>query len=274
MKKYIYTNSRGESVNLGAFTSYLVENISGISESTNIISTEKGIYEDGSSVSNKTLDSRYITINGAITSTDQRELDSMRARLLKVFNPKLNGVFVREYKGTKKIDCEVENIKFTPQNIRTQRFIISLACHSPFWKDVDMSETMSAFVNLFKFPLTMPMQFGRQGAEVVLHNEGDAPTPIEIEFKGESINPVIKNLTTGDFIKINRNLGTNDVLYINTAFGNKRIEINGVNAYSDMTLDSTLFELDLGDNLITYETDSGEKNAVAELRWNNKYIGI
>lgn len=274
MKKYIYKNNRSESITIGAFTPYLVEDIDGVSSSDNIINTDKGIYEDGNSVSNRTLDSRHITITGVILANNKKEIDDHRRKLLSIFNPKFNGVLTRDYRGMKKIDCETESIKFGTSSFRKQRFVIHLSCHSPFWNDVDMGETMSAFVSLFKFPLTLPMQFGRQGAEVVVMNAGDVPTSIEIQFKGKSINPVIKNLTTGEFIKVNRELQTNDVLYINTEFGNKRIEINGDNAYADMSLDSTLFNLELGENLLTYETDSGENDAVVEIKWNDKYIGI
>ncbi|MGJ9385523.1 Gp37-like protein [Salipaludibacillus sp. CF4.18] len=48
------------------------------------------------------------------------------------------------------------------------------------------------------------------------------PCPIEIEFNGPATNPNVANLTTGEFIRVNRELFEGDKLIINTAFGNER----------------------------------------------------
>ena len=93
-------------------------------------------------------------------------------------------------------------------------------------------------------------------------------------MSGSAINPCIINKTTGEFIKINRVLGKSDVLSINTEFGKKEILLNGENIYADMSMDSTLFELEQGKNIISYETDSGAKDAKIEISYKNKYIGI
>lgn len=275
MKKYIYVNEKGESIELGAFTPFLVGKIEGVSEVDNLISTTKGIYQDGSSVSNKTLDVRHISIEGAIDASTKEEIEILRRDLIKVFNAKFSGVFTRIYKGvTRKINCEIENIKFANIGIRSQRFLINLTCHNPYWEDIEESKEMKQFINSFKFPLIFPMQFGREGSEISIVNEGDISTPIHITMKGLAVNPSIINKTTGEFIKINRTLRKVDVLSINTEFGNKIIELNGKNIYPDMTLDSTLFELEVGENILSYETDSGGKDAQIEITYKNKYIGI
>lgn len=275
MKRYIYTNSKGKSIQMGAFTPFLIERIEGVSEIKNQISTVKGMHQDGNSISNKTLDTRHIMIEGAIDAVSKDEIERLRRELIKVFNAKHNGVLTREYRESiRKIDCEIESVKFAPENQRSQKFMISLMCSNPYWNDIEESSIMSAFINLFKFPLTFPMQFGAEGSQVNINNIGDIETPVRIVMRGVAVNPKLINMTTGEFIKINKTLGKEDMLEINTEFGNKEVLINGKNVYGDMTMDSSLFELEQGINVLTYETDSGAKDAKIEIYYKNRYIGI
>lgn len=61
-------------------------------------------------------------------------------------------------------------------------------------------------------------------------NDGHVETPIEVEFHGPAENPRVTNLTTGEYVQVNRTLTSDDVLFINTAFRNKIVEIerNGI----------------------------------------------
>ena len=160
MKKYTYKNNRGESIQMGTFTPFIIESVEGISEANNRINTTRGMYQDGNSVVNKTVDVRHITITGAIEGVSKDDVESLRRQLVKVLNAKYSGVFTRTYKGiTRKIDCEIESIKFGEVRIRSQKFMLNLLCNDPYWYDIEESTRMSAFINLFKFPLAFPMQF-------------------------------------------------------------------------------------------------------------------
>ncbi|WP_429995361.1 phage distal tail protein [Metabacillus fastidiosus] len=108
-------------------------------------------------------------------------------------------------------------------------------------------------------------------------NKGDVPTPIKVTFCGESINPKITNLTTGEFIKVNRSILLNYSLVINTEFGNKEVKIvapDGVeqNAFSYIDLESSFFMLNVGENRFSFITDGGQPEVYIEYR--NKYLGV
>ena len=138
---------------------------------------------------------------------------------------------------------------------------------------------MAYLMGGLKFPLRLPTIFAHRGYQRVFENVGDVPTPVQIEFKGPAQNPTIFNRTTGEFIAVNRELGPDDILFIDTAFGQKRVEIqraNGEseNAFNYIDLASSFFQLELGDNLIEYSSNNDSTLTRVRVSYRNRYVGI
>ncbi|KXA13728.1 phage distal tail protein, partial [Clostridium perfringens] len=138
---------------------------------------------------------------------------------------------------------------------------------------------ISTWVGGWKFKFKLPFSFKKRGkSQKNVYNDGHIETPVEIIFKGPALNPSITNSTTGEFIKVDRELTTDDILYIKTNFGEKKVEIerNGIreNAFHYIDLDSTFFNLELGDNLIEYRTENDLEPQSVEIRYRNRYIGV
>ena len=79
-------------------------------------------------------------------------------------------------------------------------------------------------------------------------------------------------------IRIRQSLTSDDTLYINTAFGKKTVEIerNGVreDAFDYIDLASEFFSLQVGENVIRYESENGLDPQSVEIRYCNRYIGV
>ena len=109
-------------------------------------------------------------------------------------------------------------------------------------------------------------------------NTGHVETPVEIYFHGPAVNPSIKNITTGETIRIIRELTTDDVLYINTGFRQKKVEIirNGTrtDAFDYIDLSSRFFSLQVGDNVIEYASENGLAPQNVEIYYKNRYLGV
>lgn len=210
--------------------------------------------------------------------------------MAQVFNPKLGlGTLKYEYDGgIKCIACVPDGLPVVPSAVQnsssrtasSQLATINLVAPIPFWTDeLSVSNPMSAFIGKFILPFHLPAVIGVQGSKQIFTNLGDVPTPVTILFKGPATNPVVTNLTTGEFIKINRTLADGDTLTVNTAFGNKRVEItdsegNVTNAFNWIDQASTFWNLEVGDNEIEYSADSGQENAIVSITWQNLYVGI
>jgi hypothetical protein len=113
--------------------------------------------------------------------------------------------------------------------------------------------------------------------EVIINNTGDVPAPVRIQFLGGSTNPTITNETTGEFITVNKVIASNEILEITTGYGDKRVELiaddgTRTNAFNYIDLDSTFFSLALGENILSYNADSGACST-RSIYYSNKYLG-
>lgn len=283
--KLTYINEKGDSLDIKYSFPYFFQSISGEDGLKNEISSFESYNQDGYSVSNTKLSYRSIDISGVLKGNDEKEIIERRNLLFTIFNPKLKGQLIYE-KGDKKkiIDCLVEEApRFSQRNIwKQENFIINLVCPNPYWQDVyEIGEEISTWIGGWKLRFKLPFKFKTRGeTKKNIFNNGHVETPIEIIFKGPALNPCIKNLSTGELIKINRELSSDDTLYITTAFGNKKVEIerNGIrkNAfnYIDLDVDSTFFQLRVGDNMIEYITDNNLEPQSVEIRYRNRYLGV
>src|SRR5690606_16201591 len=132
------------------------------------------------------------------------------------------------------------------------------------------------------FPLRLPTIFGNQDSNAksrIIVNEGDASTPIEVTFDGPATSPIrIENETTGEFIEVAQDLLEGEKLWISTAFGRNRVEkitVDGtrINAFHYIYIDptgaepsSTFFQLQPGNNLLTYNTGEEYEKAPVTIR--------
>ena len=286
MAKLTYTNSRGESIAMGRKTNYFVTNIDGFSNVINIINSIKSPNQDGATEVNSTLDSRHLTIEGEFL---QAERQRGRNKLIQTFNPKLSGYLKYENQGViKQIACRPESVPIiSTSTLATVPFIINLFAANPYWQDVTESKTeISTETGNFEFPLEIPPEGLELSIRTIsfitnIYNQGDVDTPIKVKLKavGTVINPIIENLDTGEFIRIKRTLAEGETLEINTAFGNKRVEViqpNGSreNVFHYIDYKSTFFSLEGGDNTIKYDAEVGENNLDVSIYYTPNYLGV
>ena len=85
----------------------------------------------------------------------------------------------------------------------------------------------------------------------------------------------IENETTGEFIAFkNLTMVAGDVLVIDTTFGQKRVELNGVNVFNKLDFASTFFNLQIGDNSIDFSDETGSTTTTIHFIYKNLYVTI
>ena len=129
----------------------------------------------------------------------------------------------------------------------------------------------SAISSLFQFPFAI----SKTGVELSavttnirksIVNTGDVETGVIIKLfaRGTVINPIIYDVLKRKQIKLNFTMKTSDMIVINTNVGEKTVELirDGVttNAMGYLSQDSSWFMLEAGDNIFTYNSDSGNSN--------------
>lgn len=277
MQRVTFTSSLGETIELYQSPFFLNE-IEGLGDVSAEIHSQKSPGQNGSMAIDYLLEERYIPIEVIIL----KDLEANRELISRVFNPNLgpgrltyqNNIVRRE------ITAISEHVpKFPDERPRRgQKAMIDLVCNNPYWEDPNLNNVkLEDFVSSFSFPFSFPVSFAIRGDMRTLLNEGHVPTPIKVTFIGEAVNPKITNLTTGEFIRINRTIPKDYKLVITTDVNHKSVKIiapDGIetNAMGYIDLDSDFFSLDVGNNQLSFITDGGTPEVYIEYR--NLYVGV
>jgi hypothetical protein len=288
MQRLVYTNSRGQSLALTNKAPFIVSFLSLNQDTSAEIQRTKAPYQDGTTYIDTLMNERAISFEITILTSDELSLTEKRQLVTQVFNPKLGeGVLRYEFEGgTREIDVTVDGPPVFPsgrdnRGRNYQKAIINLLCPSPFWMDaVKTSKQMSFIMGGFGFPWRLgSTKFSERTYKRVFDNQGDVSTPVYIEFYGPAVNPVITNNTTGEFVRVNRTLEETDKLVIDTTFGQKKVEIvhadgSTTNAFNWIDLDSTFFQLVLGDNEIEYNSNNDSTKSRVVISFKNRFLGV
>lgn len=235
----------------------------------------------GERLKRKKILSRPISISADWLGQDN-EKSAKRQELIAFFSPFSSGTLTVNYMGVERtIEYEVEAFKINTVNLHeTLDFQADLICMDPmFWDVLETGETIATWIRGWKWKFTLPFKMKERGEpQKNIINTGHVETPVEIYFHGPAVNPSIKNITTGETIRIIRELNTDDVLYINTGFRQKKVEIirNGTrtDAFDYIDLSSRFFSLQVGDNVIEYASENGLAPQNVEIYYKNRYLGV
>ena len=284
MIKLNFTNTRGQSIELYG-SPFRLSNFEGLGDVEADIQMQKSPFQDGSTFTDSLLLERYIKLELKIEGKDEVDLANNRRLLSGIFSPKL-GPGILQYtdeSGSKQIYAVAEGVPTYPDGStnrgRTfQKALLFLVCPNPYWQDINPIVTkLQDFVGNFFFPISFPASFSIRGDEKNLLNEGHAPTPIKVTFRGEAVNPMITKVSTGEFIRINRTIPAEHSLVITTDFDYRTVRIvdpygNEKNAMGYIDLDGTFFSLDVGENNLKFITSGGNPEVFIEYR--NLYLGV
>jgi hypothetical protein len=166
------------------------------------------------------------------------------------------------------------------RNNHWQKVQLFYEANNPFWYDeTEIIETFQGVDPLFNFPFTMstlePVIFGSIIPNNIAINEGQVEAPVVIEIKGACVNPRIDNETTGEFIAFkNLTMVENQTLIIDTTFGRKKVELDGVNVFNKLDFSSTFFNLAIGENSIDFTDETASVEATIHFIYRNLYITI
>jgi hypothetical protein len=228
---------------------------------------------------------RNITIEGRIIADSVEEAYSLRRKLLNIFNPRKKGRLI--FKNLS-IPCIVEEAPvFKADRQKTPSFFISLLCTSPYFETVDeISKLLAGWHPNFGFELEIPidegiqMGFREESLIIAAPNSGSVPCGATFEFIANGIveDPMIIDVVTGKFIRLNRTMQTGEVITISTHFGKKRVQssIGGgnTNIFSCLDSGSDFLQLDTGTNLLRYDAKRNMDNLEVSVYYRPQYLGV
>ncbi len=289
-ERVYYENDKGGRVEIAYSFPFFLQSLSGADGINADITKISAAGQDGTTITNVNLTDRQMRLQGVIKGYSKTEIEAYRKKLLQVFNPKIEGWLQYEYGDVKrKIRCQVEggpkfSEKFT--GYRYQDFLVDFVCASPYWQSLNtIEQNIATWTGLFEFPLEIPedgIEIGVRQPSVIVNifNAGDVECGIKVEFKALAtvVNPLLLNINTMEFIKINKVMEKGEVITVTTHFGNKRAELekSGIksNAFNYIDFESTFLQLDVGDNMLRYNADDGLDNLSISIYYIPQYLGV
>ena len=284
--------NNGHTLLMGCGADIKIKELNGIESAEYINHTSSNACEDGEKVTGKKVGKRTIDILFGVDATPDDTV-LIRRRLVKFFNPKYPTTLTINYCYSQgRIQCEIESFNFEEQATLWDTLIggLTLICPDPYWQALDDFGKNIASTNAqFAWPLAFAKTIGEHNEigkifsykefskQVVLSNDGDVETGIVIQFlakKGEVKNPKIIKVSTGEFIEVFCDMKKDDVVEINTNKNKKSVTHNGNRISKDINKLSTYFQLDVGDNIISYEAQENDTNLEVRLYYTPKSLGI
>lgn len=275
-------NDRGNTLELMNNPSYTVFKIDGLNPPHATINSSVNTTTDGSSINSVRLENRNIVIY----MTMEGDVEANRINLYKYFPVKKT---VKLYFSNESRDIFIEGtVELIECDLFSQKQVaqISIICPKPYFKDVENLVTIFSDVSsLFEFPFNIT----KSGVEISaittnqrrsIINTGDIETGVIIKLfaTGTVVNPVVYDVLKRTQLKLNFTMLASDTIVINTNVGEKSIELirDGVtyNAMGYMAHDSSWFVMESGDNVFTYDADSGNSNLQLTFTTSILYSGV
>lgn len=210
---------------------------------------------------------------------------------MRVINPKTHNkatskrgelllYYTNDYKTFRIYGKVEDSAEFNDRKNNHDKATISFYCQDPYWLDkngvdIDIKSVKEGLM----FPLTLSTHFAKVIFYKEIDNISDIELPVQIEYVGPALNPVVTNETTGEFIKVNMEIGEREKLIIDTREGQETVNLitpyGTEDVYNKIDLNSTFFKLIVGKNLIRYSSDAEEsKDKVTIKDHTNKYVGV
>lgn len=293
INKIEYENERGLSIELNRDGPLFLSSVEGFDGLSADVVSFKSAYQDGISIHKTILKDRVLTLNCYLLVETEEQRHILKRKLYNAFNPKIKG-HMKIYTDANQLrgasNLRVIQAPLFDDNYETLNTLVSfqiqLAMPLPYFEDINENRVdFGNDIGNFFFDL----EIEEEGKELSIKNNsivtnianmGDAESPIKVVFraKTEIKNPSIFNVYTKEFIKINKTMQEGEEITVTTHKGNKRVEsyLNGVttNIFNDLDLMSTFIWLDVGDNVIRYDSETMIEQLEVYIFYTNYYLGV
>lgn len=250
------------------------------------IRTGDGLYAgvDGGYVSSQLYGFRNIVISGFYIGKTCQEADELRQQLMSELHIRyLYPIFITSFSGKHYfVEGYITDRRSDITNPTSGEFQITIHCPDPIIYDGgDGIASDSAWFEQtfykeqpggFNIEYQVPVQWVAGQMATNIENLGTVAAYPIITLSGKFTNPKITNLTTNEFIELERTTATSDTIVINMK--ERIITLNGVSIASSRTIDSSWWTLVQGNNKIVLETDDSSDNNFGTIKYKVGYLGV
>lgn len=286
MRKLIYTNERGGSIEFSSDQQLYITSIDGLSQNQISLSESNVANQIGSSVTGNKIEAKDISISGIFKYDPEK-----RKRILAVILPGVKAT-LRYMDDIEDLDVYIEGYPSETPTIDWDRlwdnFDFTFHAPFPYWKQSGGSYLdFVSYEALFKFPYTFSSTEQWKISEKIVNqlntivNEGSVSIGFIVHFKAKDtvVGPELLKVTTQEVIKLSSlTMEVGDELIVSTMTNDCycRLVREGEeqNVFYNMDFESTFFQLDIGENYIRFDADSGVENLEVSIDYAITYAGV
>ena len=280
MSKLVYVNDNGRSIEFSLASGYVIGKLSDPSSQAVSFSTSAGAYDVGVAIEAQNVGAKSISISGTLVGA----CDDKKADLLKTIVPMIGASIILDDMYTLRV--YPKNTPVVERYSHNAQFNFTLYAPFPYWSSVTPTSVDLMGINkMFMFPWNSGIDFYFSQVSgsyyVNAYNEGSVPSRWKIELMALSplTNPKIENVKTGDYVRILKSMTTGERIVIDTTGAELTVKgylPSGVEyqAFSYLDINSTPFQLDVGDNLIKADCAANRAGLSAKLIMTACYAGV
>lgn len=266
----------------------------GVIESTH--NQTRYVKQIGTTLISTVLGIRNVELSGWVIGKTAEQMSVRKTILNTFFSPTHD--YQIEYLGSYKLGVVFnETIRYSREyklnNDRVCEWKIEGIATDPLFYEIDSNGTSSTdSIPKFTFPFKFTtdtnedLVFGqvRLNAIIEISNAGQVDVGMEIYIRayGSVTNPIIRNVVTGEFIKINKTLQNGEEVYINTSIGNKFVkgrigeDAEYSNYYNYRDFGSSWIQLITGKakNHFIVTAENGYENLNVQIYFNRAYMEV
>lgn len=280
-----FTNTNGVSYEFDT-DGMFVHSVTGLSANvvTNYVKSPNQV---GDYYVGKTIDRRTIGIKFTLMKHTQTDFLAEKALIDGVFNPSLTNTDP-DADGVGTLEFYIDGIKYSIQGRSTAQIYaedspgkgemdiqgqIIIECPYPYFRVGDLiTVDMDYVTGGLTLPFTLPFTLGTRHPNYTITITGNVPSPFIFEVSGIT-NPKLSNQAAKK-LEVTRIISSTETLKIDTTFGVRTVEIDGVNSFQYLTTDSEFFYLYPGLNIFTYIDSGTVVGATAQIKYYNWVAGI
>ena len=242
--------------------------------------SSQGFEQVGESVDSMSVGSRQIGLIGRIDNFTGEQLQALNTAFLPMTTVRL--YFEEKYW----IDAVIKEAPVFTYSLRTVLFAVQLLAPYPYWKSVkEHYYKLGGSTGGFNFPVSYdtPHNFEQFNETLFLNcvNRGNTRVDYSAEIRctsGQAANITITNAGNQKFIAVKTTLTAADTVRIfrenNILRVTKETAGQTSDIFSALDEDSNLFFMDVGDNVIRADKESGDGRLAVVIRFCDTVVGV
>ena len=275
-KTFRYVNENGESITFTYDAGFLINKPVGIDTLQVSLSQATGIDQVGATIQSANVQPRPVTVSGILVG---EFVANNKEKLHSVVRPDLTA---KLYADDYYLNVRPTSTPVIDPTAKFAKFQFSVLAAYPYWqKDENAKVELSSIGHGFKFPWNISKEyfFGKviEAQFFTIANRGQLPVPFTVTFfaRGDCVNPKITSVNTGKFLAINKALiaGERVVVEITHDRTYETSSIDG-DIRGALSLKSTLYRLDVGDNVLKPEAQEGGNQLEVSIDFAIEIVGI